>query len=348
MGRRYLVFELVNPYTNVIGYIGTRTTGSGAGRFAITWNGHRGRAVPGARVIHSAYRRVWVVGRTLAGNRADQLRALKLMRRYRLTPPGGARTFARGCHPGRPRKVVTPTGLRFLDELGTALAQNPPPARDRPLLRQLARVGVGPGLRPERAGLASPTLAALISGVDQAALNLPTQSKLAVLKAAKQHHGWFTPRSIIGNYGTDYLFRAETAVVGLGANTPREAVYPTALTDTSGNALTGSTTYRIVFRHGQLPPARAFWSLTLYDASGYLVANAARRYALGSSHPPLIRRSDGSVVVVVSRTRPTEAHVNWLPSPTGSFRLNMRLYWPRRQVLDGRWQPPPVQPVAAG
>ena len=134
MGRRYLVFELVDPYTNVIGYIGTRTTGAGPGRFAITWTRHPGRRVPGARVIRSAYRRVWVIGRTLAGDRADQRRALTLMRQYRLAPPGGPRKFARGCRPGKPVKAVTPTGLPFLTELDAAMAQNPPPARDRPLL----------------------------------------------------------------------------------------------------------------------------------------------------------------------------------------------------------------------
>ena len=47
MGRRYFVFELLDPYTNVIGYVGSRTTGAAAGRFAVTWSGHRGRACPG-------------------------------------------------------------------------------------------------------------------------------------------------------------------------------------------------------------------------------------------------------------------------------------------------------------
>ena len=119
------------------------------------------------------------------------------------------------------------------------------------------------------------------------------------------NHGWAIPNPKIGNYGTDYLYRAETASVGLGANTPREAMYPIALTDAARQPLTGSTAYRMVFRRGQAPPARAFWSLTLYDSSGYLVANPAHRYAIGSSHPPLFRRADGSIVVIVSRRRPT-------------------------------------------
>jgi hypothetical protein len=88
MGRRYFVFELLDPYTNVVGYVGSRTTGAHAGRFAITWTRHPGRRVRGAKVVRSEYRRLWVIGRTLAGGRADQRRAHRLMDRYRLRVPG--------------------------------------------------------------------------------------------------------------------------------------------------------------------------------------------------------------------------------------------------------------------
>jgi hypothetical protein len=347
MGRRYFVFELVDPYTDVIGYIGTRTTGSGAGRFAITWTGHPGRRVPDARVIRSAYRRVWVIGRTLAGSRADQRRALALMRQYQLAAPGGPRRFARGCRPGKPVKAVTPTGLPFLAELNVALAQNPAPSRDRPLLTKLATVGVGPGLSAERAGLTAEALAALIGGVNQAAATLPGDAKLAVLEAAEHNHGWAIPNPSIGNYGTDYLYRAETASVGLGANTPREAMYPIALTDVNGQLLSGSSSYRIVFGRGQAPPERAFWSLTMYSSAGYLVANPAHRYVIGSSHAPLYRRN-GAIQIIVSRQRPAGSGINWLPAPPSSFRLNLRIYRPEASALDGRWQPPPVEPITSG
>ena len=112
----------------------------------------------------------------------------------------------------------------------------------------------------------------------------------------------------------------------------------------SGQPLTGTRRYRIVFARGQMPPARAFWSLTLYDAAGYLVANPLHRYAIGSSHPPLVRASDGSIVVVISHSRPSGSGTNWLPAPSGQFRLNLRLYWPTSSALSGRWQPPGVNP----
>ena len=98
----------------------------------------------------------------------------------------------------------------------------------------------------------------------------------------------------------------------------------------------------MVFPADDLPPARYFWSLTMYDLDGFLVANTIDRYSLGPSHPPLIKRPDGSIVVAVQHDPPTEPGVNWLPSPTGGFRLNMRLYGPRKSALTGAWLPPPV------
>jgi len=342
MGRRYFVFELLDPYTNVIAYVGSRTTGSRAGRFAITWSRHPGPRVRGARVIRSPYRSVWVIGRTLARGRADQRRAYALMRRYRLAGPGGPRRFRPGCRPGRPRKAKTPTAMQFLDALGRAMRDNPPPARDSALLGQLAAVGVGPGLSPVRAGLAQDVLAALVRGVDEEAAALPASAKLAALQQATGDHGWVIPSRTIGDYGTDYTYRAEIAVLGLGANTPAEAIYPTALADSSGQLLSGAHSYRITFARGQLPPARAFWSITLYNGNGFLVANPAHRYAIGSTHPPLVRRRDGSVVIAIQRSRPSSRTVNWLPAPAGAFRLSLRLYWPTAAVLHGHWQPPQV------
>jgi hypothetical protein len=340
---RYFVFELLDPYTNVIGYIGSRTTGNRAGSFAITWSGHPGPRVPGTHVIRSRYRRVWIIGRTLVRSPSDQHRAVALMRRYRLTPPGGAVRIPRPCHPGKPRTAGTPSGLAFLTALDRDMAQNPPPPRDRPLLRRLATVGVGPGLNPRRAGLPAGVLNALGGSVKTTAAELPTIAKSTVLQEAEKHHGWADPASDIGNYGTDYQFRAGVAAVGLGANTPREAVYPTALTDSSGALLNGAERYELTFKPGQAPPEKAFWSLTMYDESGFLVPNPLHRYAIGTTHPPLRHEPDGSIVVLMQRSRPSQAGVNWLPTPNALFRLTLRIYWPKRSVLDGAWQPPPIE-----
>jgi hypothetical protein len=327
----------------VIGYVGTRTTGTRAGRFQIAWTRKPGHRLPGVPVIHSRYRRVWMIGRTLAtDSAADQRRAHAKMRLYRLSPAPALRSR----RPGKPRKHPLPTdGLALMDLLGRALAENPPPKRDRPLLKRLRQVGVGPGLRPADEGLPADVLQALREGVEAEAAELPGASRVAVLERALDHGGWLTLDPRVGAYGTNYLLRAQLAILGIGANTPAEAVYPTALADSTGALLTGANRYRIVFRRGQLPPVRGFWSITMYDFDGFLVPNAAHRYSLGPTHPPLVRRADGSIVIAIQRARPAEQDVNWLPAPAGGFRLSLRLYWPRPAVLRGDWHPPPLERV---
>jgi hypothetical protein len=347
MGKRFFDFELVDPYTNVIGYMGTRTTGSDAGRFAIAWNGKPTPKRHGVdKTIHSDYRRVWVIGRTLATDAADQRKAQKLMHRYRLHPVGGRKRPPTGCNPGVPEQFPTPTdGPGFIDALNRGLETNPPPRRDQPLLEQLAPLGIGPGLSVEAAGLPADVTAALYRGIEAEAAELPGRSRTTLLADSLANGGWLTLDPAVGRYGTDYELRALVAVVGLGANTPEEAVYPTALADSTGQLLSGSKRYRLVFARGQDPPARYFWSLTMYDFDGYLTQNPIDRYSVGPTHPPLVRRPDGSTVFAIQHDQPAEADVNWLPAPTGLFRLNLRLYGPKRVVLSGAWKPPPVVPI---
>ena len=351
MGKRYFTFELVDPYTNVIGYVGARTTGSKAGRFAISWTKKPGHAVAGVRTIHSHYRRVWVIGRTLVdGGTADLKQARALMRQYALVPlsrlddPPAPPPVRRNL---KPKPATEPTGLAFLDALGDALRDNPPPARDASFLAGLSALGIGPGKKPSQAGLSPAQLDGVRDGVTQAAAQLPGEARSMVLSRAVQGHGWAYTMPTIGRFGTDYDQRAQIAVVGLGANTEAESMYPTALTDANGSLLDGTKTYRLVFPPGQAPPNRAFWSLTMYDIAGYLVPNSGDRYSIGSSHPPLVKRRDGSIVVVLSHSKPKERLVNWLPAPATAFRLTMRIYRPTRQALSGAWKPPPIQLYAA-
>jgi hypothetical protein len=341
MGKRYFDFEFVDPYTNVIDYVGTRTTGTHAGRFQIAWTEKPGKRIRGVPVIRSKYRRVWMIGRTLATDApADQRRAHAKMRQYGLTPTPPLRSR----RPGKPRMYPLPTdGLVWLDALGKALAENPPPRRDRPLLKRLEEVGVGQGRSPVAAGLPADVLHALAEGVEAEAAELPGDSRIAVLTRAIANGGWLTLDPHVGRYGTNYLLRAQLAILGIGANTPEEAVYPTALADSTGTLLTGANRYRLVFKRGQLPPVRGFWSVTMYDFDGFLVPNPAERYSLGPTHPPLVRRGDGAIVIAIQRTRPAERDVNWLPAPAAGFRLSMRLYWPKPSVLRGVWRPPPLE-----
>ena len=348
MGSRYFSFALLDPYTNVIATPGVREDGSRASTVVVRWAGAPGTtAVPKtARLVTVPNRRVWVIGRTLAGDTNDQARAFATMQRYALTRLDGTPlpTPPACAKPVRQSFPTPKDGPAFVAALNEALRADPPPRRDEPLLARLRPYGIGAGLSPERAGLDPLTLAALYRGVSGEAALLLQKAKADAAAAAVQHRGWYEPPANIGRYGTDYAFRARIALLGLGANTREEATYPTGITDSMGVLYDGSRNYRLVFGKGQEPPARYFWSLTMYDTDGYLVANDAGRYSLGPSHPPLRRGPDGSIVIDIRHSQPTDPTVNWLPSPaSGGFRLNLRLYGPAAAALEGDWTPPGVQ-----
>ncbi len=346
MGKRFFGFEFLDPYTNVVGYVGSRTTGSKARRTAIVWTGAPKAKIPrGVKVLRVPYRRIWVIGRTLVSGERDLAAAKKLMRQYSLVPLSKLDDPPRRStrRPGKPRKPTLPAGVAYFDALATAMKQNPPPKRDKAILAKLARIGIEPGRGPTEAGVSDDIRAALLDGYTAAKADVETRSRTRALQGALAQGGWYTPDPDIGDYGTDYAFRAEIAFAGLGANTPDEATYPIALADSEGRLLDSGQRYTVKFPANDQPPARAFWSLTMYDITGYLVPNEPEIYAIGDTHPPLVTRPDGSVVVAVQRDRPSDPTVNWLPTPaTGLFRLNLRLYWPRPAALNGTWRPPPV------
>ncbi|HBO13912.1 MAG TPA: hypothetical protein DD491_14080, partial [Halieaceae bacterium] len=158
--------------------------------------------------------------------------------------------------------------------------------------------------------------------------------------------GWRLAVDGMGRYGTDYQLRAGVALIGFGANLPEDAVYPTTDRDGNGDPLTGGRAYRLRFPPGGLPPARAFWSLTVYDGEGYLLPGVGGRHRLGSSDA-LQRDADGGLTLYLQPEAPAgDARANWLPlPPSGPVQLTLRLYEPGGDVLAGRWQPPAVMPA---
>lgn len=337
MGSRYFSFQLTDPYTNVSGYVGSRTTGYGPGKYAITWTGGPQVDVPGAQTVQVPYASMMALGRTLAGDEADQQSAIELIKQYALTPSGGAVS---------PVIPIPKPGIGYLDAISAGIELNPPPAIDGPELAQLARIGVGPGLRVADANLGLLSTIAVELAVRSTAALLPLLTAANQYAAALTHRGWATPNPTIGNYGTDYLFRAGVAQAGLLANTPDEAVYSAGLLSKWLLPLRGwgIRPYVLHFAPGEAPPVNAFWSVTVYDKDGYLVPNPQHRYSVSNSRPDeLVYQPDGSIDIVFARRDPGEPGVNWLKVPAvGRFNAYLRMYWPQQPILDDTWRPPPI------
>lgn len=338
MGDRYFSFQLTDPYTNVSGYIGSRTTGSGPGSYAITWTDGPQVEVPGAQTILVPYASMLALGRTLAGDEADQQAAIALIKQYALDPTGGTVS---------PVIPIPEPGIGYLDAISAAMALNPPPAIDAPTLAALAQIGVGPGMTVAEANLSLLSTITADLAVRVTAALLPVLTTINQYVSAFQNGGWATPPANIGDYGTDYLLRAGVAEVGLVANTPEEAVYSAGLLGANRFPLSGFGTgsYVLHFAPGEEPPVGAFWSVTVYNSQGRLVPNAQKQYAVSSSRPDeLIRRPDGSIDIVFAPRDPGDPGANWLKVPAGGgFSAYLRMYVPDQSVLDGTWLAPPIE-----
>jgi hypothetical protein len=139
------------------------------------------------------------------------------------------------------------------------------------------------------------------------------------------------------------------AVLGIYGNSKEEAIYPIYGVDEANQKLSGVNKYTLRFAPGQLPPVNAFWSLTMYKMpESLLVDNPINRYLLNSPMmPQFIKDPDGGLTLLIQNESPgKDKEANWLPAPQGPFRMYLRLYWPKTEALDGKWQKPPLKKVA--
>ncbi|OBA71601.1 hypothetical protein A5641_02635 [Mycobacterium sp. 1554424.7] len=155
-------------------------------------------------------------------------------------------------------------------------------------------------------------------------------------------HGW-THIQNGAQFGTDYFTRTAVAKSNIFVNRRNETAYFYQDLDAGGRRLHGSNRYAVTFPKGGLPPARGFWSLTVYNEHHFFHANDLERYSLGTKSKELQYNSDGSLTLHVG-TQPPGRHsmANWLPAPDGNFSLFMRAYWPETGIMHGSWTPPPV------
>jgi hypothetical protein len=156
-------------------------------------------------------------------------------------------------------------------------------------------------------------------------------------------NGWLMNTDSVGVYGNYYLERAIVSMVGLGANPPEDAIYPLAETDADGQPLHGDNDYVLHFSKDELPPVDGFWSVTMYDADGFQVANPINRFAIGD-RDQLVYTADGSLDLYLRHQDPgADQQSNWLPAPRGPLGVTMRLYAPKPAALHGHWVPPPIK-----
>ena len=209
-----------------------------------------------------------------------------------------------------------------------------PNPQDKPVLDKIAKIGIGvDGFKP------SPEI--------QAAMKQGMQEALADMKKASTHISdpslFFRSRH---DTNKDYFDRALGVYVGIFGNVKAVSVYFAVPKDDKGELLDGSKhDYQITFAADAIPPAKNFWSWTMYKTpQRWLVDNPINRYSIGSSTPGLKTADDGSITIYFQAKSPgKDKESNWLPAPEGPFWLVLRTYGPGKSILDKTWKLPPVK-----
>ena len=131
----------------------------------------------------------------------------------------------------------------------------------------------------------------------------------------------------------DPVRRLIGAAAGWGGNPDKDAIY---LNVTPVNN-DGATIYRL--KVGAVP-VDGFWSITVYDAKGFLQKNAFDAYSLNSITAQ--KAADG--VITIQFGGCDGKIPNCLPTVPG-WNYMVRLYRPRNEILSGTWKFPEAQPV---
>ncbi|MEU9089343.1 DUF1254 domain-containing protein [Streptomyces sp. NPDC048428] len=339
---RYYVLPLHDLDTSYVGYIGTRTTGKEAGDYLVAGPGWRGQVPDGiSGVLRADTFLVGILGRTYLAGPGDVAALRTIQEQYRLRPLSEFLDTAAPHPVGEPVWPVWREedldSAEFFTLLDFLLQFFPVLDSERELRERLAALGVDGSGEFELAALKPEIQEAVRLGIADARERLE-----AAKSGAADSTGWFGTRA---EHGDDHLTRAVGVDKGLYGLPAAEAWYAGWLEDDRGNRPPDASVrdHTVHFPAGQLPPARFFWSATMYRLpERLLVANPADRYSIGDRTPGLVYDEDGGLTLYVRKDRPDDPKqaANWLPAPDGPFTIAVRVYGPEPSVLDGGWSMP--------
>jgi len=350
---RYFSIQLVDLYTFNFGYMGSRTTGNGPGCFMIaepTWQGETPTGI--TKVFRCETDFAMALIRTQLFDPADIENVRKIQAGYRAEPL--SQFLNKAAPPAAPKVAWPKIDKRMAEEdpfgyLNFILQFCPPTglaAVEVPLRARFAEIGVEAG---------KPFPPAELSPERKAALEAGMRRGLAAIKQraatmGRDENGWRVITNAFGDrqmLAGDWTLRAVAAMAGIYGNDAAEALYPLLATDSEGQKPDCAVNrYTLTFPPGGLPPANAFWSVTMYDAeTQLLVANPINRYLINAPMlPDLKRNADGSITLYLQKESPgADKEPNWLPAPAGPIYVAMRIYWPKEAALNGTWRPPAMR-----
>jgi len=348
---RYFSIQFIDVYTHIFAYIGSRTTGNEGGTYMIAGPGWKGNVPEGiTKVIHTETQLAVALYRTQLFDPEDIINVKKIMEGYKAEPLSSflKKQAAKAASSIEFIKPLTTeeikTSWKVFRQLNFVLQFCPTHPSEKDLMARFAKIDIGAGKTFDINKFSPEVQKAMGEGIKDAWNDFMGVKKL-VDEGNVTSADLFGPREFLKN---NYLYRMAAAVLGIWGNSANEAMYPSYYTDAEGNPLDGSNRYTIHFAADKLPPVNSFWSLTMYELpASLLVENAINRYLVNSTMMNQFKRDpDGGLTIYIQHGSPgTDKEANWLPAPKGPFSVVMRLYWPKKEALDGSWKEPKIVPV---
>ena len=344
--QRWYIVQIGDSFDEITRNIGG-TKGAQPGVYIVTEPDFAG-SVPGDMTQIKSRTKIGVAAvRILANGASDLPRAVEAQKGFRLMPLSAYLRQGLAYVSSEPRSQTArydgtaPPELRYFDELGFAMEKRLPASADNDdaLVASFHQIGLSVGKGFEWQTLDEATRRGLAGAITAGSQIVDSEWAAAGQIA----NGWkYTFAG--GRAGYDPGLRAALAKNELGAQLSDQVLDPNTSVDEKGEGLTGARKYVLHFDKGQLPPVSVFWNMAMYGSDMLFVENDFGRYSIGSTTDGLKPGADGSLTMLIQKDNPADT-ANWLPAPSGSFNLTLRLYGPETPILDGSYRLPAIKRV---
>ena len=339
---RFCKVQVLDGWTNTAAVLDK------AGAYAITLSTWEGELPEGVTRIDVPTSMAWSITRIVLTGEEDLPNVYAIQEKMKLMPlsdyiSGDTYEPPRGSYSEENDyipvdKVLSMDPITFFNKANELMVKNSPAAADKEMLEKIAVVNIGPGMEFD--------ISVLTGDVAENWKTMLTEIQLKLIKEgqkfSKKLGQWDYFGEPIGDFNTEYAYRALVALAGLGANTVEVALYPKIEQDADGNTLTGEKSYILHFESYPQVLEGGFWSVTAYGDDDFLIDNPIDRYCI-NDRSDLKVNDDGSVDVILSKDAPEDT-TNWLPVDNGGFHLYMRIYTPDMDALE-TWTAPTITEI---
>ncbi len=211
---------------------------------------------------------------------------------------------------------------------------------DQQVLAAYAPLGIEPG------GTYDPKTGPRIDGKRMRAVAQRVQQEYLALLGDPDGVTRFASRMLRAKGETDLEAVLLVSIVGPIGLPMEEAMYP-SIAATGGSTMNAQHDYVISMSKSELPPAKAFWSMTLYDSeTGFFIPNDRKKYSVGLNGGMALNPQGGIDIYIAAERPEGVPPENWLPIQRKDQDLDviLRIYVPDLEAMK-TWKAPVARPI---